>query len=533
MASAYKRTYRSANGKKCECEQFTLECKVGDGFHRVPGFTDRKASEELGRRVERLAELKAAGEQPDSTLRKWLEHLPRKQRNRLAELGLLSGPAAAATQPLSAHLDDYRQALLDGVASNRQKGPATLKHADIARKRIEVLLAGIEATRLSDVTIERVGRYLAERRDKGLSVQTSNHYLANVKSFLNWMIRSKRASESPLAGLGKAQVTAKGRKLVRRALERGEAALLLAKTRNGEPFYGMTGEERYWLYRLALESALRSSELRALKRANLRLDGTEPSVWLADDDTKSRKGADLPLKVGTAAELRAFVANKLPAAPLFPNMPISTDVAYLLRHDLKAAEIPFETSAGVVDFHALRVTCITWLADANVSTKTLQAFARHSTPVLTLNVYARTLHGSLGDAASRLPDLSTPVVSAALVAASGAPAIASATGGRTGGKTGGKPVPAGSSSSTAIQTSGTRGGSRHVAKSSGIAASIGCAATHSNEREWMGIEPTKPYLYRASPILKTGGPTRRPDTPVSNPPPVRWFLQPRPAILCI
>ncbi len=87
-------------------------------------------------------------------------------------------------------------------------------------------------------------------------------------------------------------------------------------------------------------------------------------------------------------------------------MPPIEVVSKMLHADLEAAGIPVETDSGRVDFHALRVTCLSWLAnEAGVPVKVLQDFARHSTPTLTMSLYARTLRGSLVGAADRLPDL--------------------------------------------------------------------------------------------------------------------------------
>ena len=47
---------------------------------RVPGYSDKRASEELGRKLERLAGLRASREQPDKTLSEWLETLHDKLR---------------------------------------------------------------------------------------------------------------------------------------------------------------------------------------------------------------------------------------------------------------------------------------------------------------------------------------------------------------------------------------------------------------------------------------------------------------------
>ena len=405
MASVYRRKYCKPDGRRVECSTYTVECKVGDAFHRLPGFKDKRASEELGRKVERLDGLRASGEQPDLALTKWLEGLPTKLRLKLVQIGLLDGQAMAATKPLAEHLEHYRQALLDGVASPRQRRPATTKHADLVTYRVETLATGIGAAFLSDVTAEAVGRYLAERRAKGeLSVQTCNNYLKDCKAFFNWLVRARRWRENPIARLTKQQVTTKSRKHVRRVMEHAEAASLLRAARRGPERFGMTGEERYWLYRLALETALRSSELRTLTRANFELEDAEPTVWVLDDDTKNRQRAELPLRPRTARELRRFLGGKPGGTPVFP-MPGSEKVVRMLRHDLKAARIPYETASGVVDFHSLRSTCLSWLAAAGVPLKTLQTFARHSTPVLTMNVYTHNLHGSLAGAAGLLPDL--------------------------------------------------------------------------------------------------------------------------------
>ncbi len=317
MSTTYRRRHRNANGKLVRARKCTVKFRDASGVWReLPGFTDEKASAEFVRKLERLASLRASGEQPDPTLAKWLEGLPMKLRDKLARWGVLDVRAVAGSKPLAQHLADYKQALLDGVASPKQTGPATLKHAETVVKRVQTLLDGIGARFLSDVRAENVGRYLAERRTQQaanskkrerLSVQTSNHWLTNAKSFFNWLVRSKRGSENPIAGVAKIQVTDKTRKLKRRALEHDEGAALLEAARTGPVRYGMPGLERYWLYRLALETALRSGELRRLTSASFELDGPEPFVWLSGDDTKNRKGAELPLRPGRGRSFACFL----------------------------------------------------------------------------------------------------------------------------------------------------------------------------------------------------------------------------------
>ena len=75
--------------------------------------------------------------QPDARMRRWLEGLPTKSRDKLAEWGLLDTARVGAAKPLSEHLADYKRALLD-------KGN-TQKHADLVASRIEAILDGTKA----------------------------------------------------------------------------------------------------------------------------------------------------------------------------------------------------------------------------------------------------------------------------------------------------------------------------------------------------------------------------------------------------
>src|SRR4051812_44431094 len=84
-------------------------------------------------------------------------------------------------------------------------------------------------------------------------------------------------------------------------------------------------------------------------------------------------------------------------------------VCKLMRHDLEAAGLPYRDASGrVADFHALRHSYITALAMSKAPVKVIQSLARHSTPTLTLGIYA---HVGLYDqtaALDALPGLASP-----------------------------------------------------------------------------------------------------------------------------
>jgi hypothetical protein len=87
-------------------------------------------------------------------------------------------------------------------------------------------------------------------------------------------------------------------------------------------------------------------------------------------------------------------------------MPIRT--AEMLRRDLKAAGIPYETDSGVADFHSLRGCYISYLVSSGASVKTCQTLARHSTPQMTIAIYAKASLHDINGAVEGLPDLTTP-----------------------------------------------------------------------------------------------------------------------------
>ena len=100
---------------------------------------------------------------------------------------------------------------------------------------------------------------------------------------------------------------------------------------------------------------------------------------------------------------KSLVALQLLAKPVFPLR--KDKAANMLRVDLKTAGIPYCDEAGrVVDFHALRHTHISMLAQAGVSPKVIQALARHSTITLTMDRYAHAEILNQRNALSVLPD---------------------------------------------------------------------------------------------------------------------------------
>jgi integrase len=120
---------------------------------------------------------------------------------------------------------------------------------------------------------------------------------------------------------------------------------------------------------------------------------------------KNRTEAVQPLQANLVAELRRYCEGKPRSLPLFGG-DWWLDAAELVMKDLEAAGIPYVDEAGkVYDFHALRHQFISDLAAAGVHPADAQKLARHSSIVLTMDVYTHVRLSNLQAAIDKLPPI--------------------------------------------------------------------------------------------------------------------------------
>jgi len=185
----------------------------------------------------------------------------------------------------------------------------------------------------------------------------------------------------------------------------------------------MPGPDRAMLYRLAVETGLRASELASLTPASLDLDDLgEANVKVAAAYSKHRRDDVVPIRRDLAETLVTFLDGRPAAARLFA---VPEKTAAMMRKDLAAARqawveevkdpkaqkerakslflVYHDASNRVADFHALRHTFITRLARSGVAPAVPKSLARHSTIVLTMDHYTHTLIGDERAALDRLP----------------------------------------------------------------------------------------------------------------------------------
>jgi len=370
MASIFRQRYtvKNADGKtiRKQSKFWYIDYKTGaDGQRkRVKGFKDKTATAQLAAKLEREAEL--------------------------ADAGIVDKYKAHRLRPLLEHLEDFRKSLGD-----------TTKHARCTYKAVKKAFDACKFYRWGDISASKFLGYLnTQKKECDMSQRTFNAYVKAGKQFCKWAVQDQRAAESPLQHLKCETITR--RKRTRRALELDEIRGLLATTQAAPERFGLTGYERALLYRLAVETGLRASELRSLTVSSF--DFAARTVTVTAANAKNKREGTLPLRADTAAELQGFFAGKLPTAQAFK---VPEKTADMLRADLAEAGIEYVDDSGrVFDFHALRGQCASLLAASGAHPKTAQTILRHSDVNLTLNAYTHTLRGQESEAVENLPDLS-------------------------------------------------------------------------------------------------------------------------------
>src|SRR5262249_31648211 len=157
--------------------------------HREPLATDKTAAQQMLAELVRKAEMARRG-----ILDPFEEH---RKRPLLCAHCRGRGETDAGEpcdRPGRPHLSHLRRFL-------EAKG-TTPKHAGQTCRRAAAVLGGCQVVFHADISPSAVIEWLAAEREAGrLTIQTSNYYLRDLKSFCRWMVKDRRAADNPLAHL--------------------------------------------------------------------------------------------------------------------------------------------------------------------------------------------------------------------------------------------------------------------------------------------------------------------------------------------
>ncbi len=419
--------YRTADGGTARLSAWYVSFADHlDRRHRLRAFTDKSASEDFGRTIEKLVGLRATRQGPDAAMVAWLENLSDYHRAKLSEWGLVDRRLSTLSDELFSRVDGkltpgeavsaFRAALL-------AKG-TTPMHADLRQVHVLTVLDRCGFTYWRDLDAAKVESWLAEERGKGMKQRTSNHYATAIKSFAAWMVRSGRAGTSPLASIRKVTVADAVRAGV---FTPEQVRTLLAHCNQATDTWGanqrkpdpaivgpeaaesLTGPERAIVYRFACETGLRANAIRTLTAGQIRFERDERGNVIAGTvrtsvgQQKNRHGHDVPLRRGFASELAQALAGKATAVRAFRGFPAYA--AAMLRNDLFNAGLPLMDEDGLpLKFHSFRATCATWLGEAGLSATDIASVTGHLTRSM-LDHYTHATRRAGRRAVETLPEL--------------------------------------------------------------------------------------------------------------------------------
>ncbi len=309
-----------------------------------------------------------------------------EDEHRQVKLGYRPPPTSASKHRNRPFKDVVAEYLAWGGAQGGRGGrPWGQDHARKRRAHLAWWREHLKVATLADLggILPRVEAALRKIRSAGKAGKTVAAYAEALCAFCRWCVDRSYMTEDPLQKLGSFDTTPE---TIRRTLSPEEMQRLLE----------CCAPHRRVLYEVALCSGIRVRELRCLTVGAL--DTERGRLNLKAEWTKNRKPESHPLPLKLVAKLAVAASSKAPTDRL---LRVPTHTARELDMDLQAAGIPKVTPDGKLDFHALRGVYISLVVEAGATVKEAQVLARHSTPALTMNTYARTQPGRLEEVVER------------------------------------------------------------------------------------------------------------------------------------
>ncbi len=394
MASLYKRKIDGKKSKKWYVSWYDAD---NDRWRDSVAYTDKRASAELGERLEKESAMKAEG---------LIDPLDEHRRRPVAEL------------------------LAEFISTLKSTGRSS-RYVLQVENRIQRIIDGTSIKHLHELDPVRVNEFLSSLRTekkKRLSGHTTNEYIRCLREFTKWAVLARRLGLDPLASLKRVERKAIKPTHPRRGLSWTELGKLLdaaerrplleVQTIRTGPNKGMPtakvsdrvkankihkGRERRLVYLLAIWTGLRRNEIRQLRWADVDLDCLPRRIRLRAETTKSKRADSVVIHPQLAEALRQFK----PTACSPDDQVVSTvpDMK-AFKADLKLAGIEYGDQAmGYADLHATRMSLSTKMAAEGLSLRVRQAQMRHTDPRLTDNTYMDENLLPIADEIMRLPSI--------------------------------------------------------------------------------------------------------------------------------
>ena len=257
-----------------------------------------------------------------------------------------------------------------------------------------------DSIRINRITTARVEKFITERQKSGMNINTLRKVLVSLNQVFSYAVRHGYISYNPVRDAERPRGRGKTKKKEIRVLKPGEIKALMNAVEN--PKYRT-------LFLVATMSGARQGELLGLKwtdidwiNSQLHIERTfNNQEWYRTKTSNSERKIDLGPTVLTELKKWRLACPKTRLNLIFPN-----DAGGPINHNnmMNRYFFPALKAAGLpkIRFHDLRHTFASLLIDQGENIKYIQSQLGHSSPTVTLNVYAHLLESVNQDAARRL-----------------------------------------------------------------------------------------------------------------------------------
>ncbi|MDL2123801.1 MAG: site-specific integrase [Deltaproteobacteria bacterium] len=258
----------------------------------------------------------------------------------------------------------------------------------------------LNSLRVNLITTSVVEKWITRRQQDSMNISTLRKVLVTLGQIMAYAVRHKYLDHNPVrdAERPRGQGTIEEKKI--KVLTPDEIKAFLDTT---------TNQKYHTLFRLAIMSGARQGELLGLKWSDVDWEASQVRIertfnhqeWYEVKTTTSKRRIDIG--PGMIAELKKW---KLACMPNKLNLIFPNEAGQPMNHNnLVSRQFnPALKKAGIdrIRFHDLRHTYASLLIEQGENVKYIQSQLGHSSPTVTLNVYAHLMKPAHQEAAVKL-----------------------------------------------------------------------------------------------------------------------------------
>jgi integrase len=292
----------------------------------------------------------------------------------------------------------FKQVAEDWIASKRQNLRSTTW--EVYEGHTKNHFNELEPLKINRISIARIEKFIQTRQERGMKLGTLRKILVSLNQIMSYAVRHKYIDHNPVRDAERPR--GQGR-------EEDNKITILSVEEIQSFLEQVTDKEYHTLFMLAITTGARQGELLGLKWSDI--DCKNSQIHIQRTFNKGRwfapktKGSERRIDIGPSM-VKALKEWKLACLPnkhdlIFPNR-VGQPINY--SNMVNRVYLPALKAAGIarIKFHALRHTTASLMIEQGENIKYIQSQLGHSSPTVTLNVYAHLMKPINQEAACRL-----------------------------------------------------------------------------------------------------------------------------------